>query len=391
MVGRMPDGSEGLVLRQVGGIAQIAAEDWDACAGADNPFVSHAFLRVLEESGSATPETGWVPCHLALADAEGRILGVAPLYAKTHSFGEYVFDWGWADAWHRAGGRYYPKLQCAVPFTPVPGPRLLVRAEARGMGIEALLARGMVQLAAGAKWSSAHVTFCSQAEAELLAGQGWMMRIGEQYHWHNPGYASFDDFLATLSSRKRKAIRKERERANGQGLAIRTLAGDEIKPRHWDAFFRFYLDTVERKSAEAYLNRDFFHRLGAELGDTVVLIVAEDGPRMVAGALNLVGSDALFGRNWGAAVDAPFLHFEMCYYRALDFAIARKLARVEAGAQGEHKISRGYLPVPTYSAHWIREAPLKAAVADFLGHERRLMMAAIAEGRRLGPYRHDEG
>ena len=385
----MPDGREGLVLRQMGGIARIAAEDWDACAGTDNPFVSHAFLRVLEESGSASPQTGWVACHLVVSDGEGYVLGVAPLYAKSHSFGEYVFDWGWADAWERAGGRYYPKLQCAVPFTPVPGPRLLVRPEARGTAVEVLLARGMMQLASEAKWSSAHVTFCSRQEAELLARQGWLMRIGEQYHWHNQDYESFADFLATLSSRKRKAIRKERERANDQGLAIRTLAGDDIKARHWDAFYRFYLDTVERKYAEAYLTRDFFHHLGTALGDKVVLIVAEDGARMVAGALNLLGTDALFGRNWGAEVDAPFLHFEMCYYRAIDFAIANRLARVEAGAQGEHKISRGYLPVPTYSAHWIREAPLKAAVADFLERERLVVAVDIAERQRLGPYRHD--
>jgi len=385
----MPDGSEGLVLLRVPGIAGIAADDWDACAGADNPFVSHAFLRVMEESGAASPESGWVPCHLAVKDGAGRVLGVAPLYAKTHSFGEYVFDWGWADAWHRAGGRYYPKLQCAVPFTPVPGPRLLVRPEARETAVAALLGMGMAQLVSEAKWSSAHVTFCSRQEADLLARQGWLMRIGEQYHWHNRGYASFADFLATLSSRKRKTIRKERERANDQGLAIRTLVGDEIKARHWDAFHRFYLDTVDRKLAQAYLPRGFFHQLGAALGDTVVLIVAEDGPRMVAGALNLVGRDALFGRNWGAEVDAPFLHFEMCYYRAIDFAIANRLERVEAGAQGEHKISRGYLPVPTYSAHWIREAPLRDAVADFLAHERRLMAVEIAEGQRLGPYRHD--
>ncbi len=386
----MPDGSETLTLHQVGGIANVAADDWNACAGADNPFVSHAFLRVLEESGSATPRTGWTPCHLAVKDGEGRVQGVAPLYAKTHSFGEYVFDWGWAEAWERAGGSYYPKLQCAVPFTPVPGPRLLVRPEARSTAAAALLGHGMAHLAAETGWSSAHVTFCTEAEAKLLAGQGWMTRLGEQYHWANPGYASFDDFLSTLSSRKRKAIRKERERANAQGLAIRTLSGDAITPRHWDAFHRFYLDTVDRKSAEAYLTREFFHRLGAELGDKLVLIVAEDGPRMVAGALNLVGSDALFGRNWGAAVDAPFLHFEMCYYRAIDYAIARKLGRVEAGAQGEHKISRGYLPVPTYSAHWIREAPLRNAVADFLRHERQLVAADIAELQRLGPYRQGE-
>ncbi|SBV91658.1 conserved hypothetical protein [uncultured Alphaproteobacteria bacterium] len=383
----MPDGREELTLRSVGGVGALAPGDWDACAGADNPFVSHAFFQALEESGAASPRTGWTPCHLAVEDGAGRALGVAPLYAKTHSFGEYVFDWGWAEAWSRVGGRYYPKLQCAVPFTPVPGPRLLVRPEARSTGVGALLARGIAHLAAEMEWSSAHITFCTREEAELFAAQGWLTRLGEQYHWHNRGYRSFEDFLETLSSRKRKAIRKERERANGHGLAIRTLTGGEIRARHWDAFHRFYLDTVERKCAEAYLPREFFHRLGAELGERVVLMVAEDGARMVAGALNLLGGDALFGRNWGAAVDLPFLHFEMCYYRALDYAIARGLARVEAGAQGEHKISRGYLPVSTYSAHWIREAPLRDAIADFLLRERDLVAADIAERQRLGPYR----
>ena len=386
----MPDGREGWVLRQAGAVAGFSAAAWDACAGAENPFVSHAFLSALEESGSASAETGWVPCHLAVEDGAGRVLGVAPLYAKTHSFGEYVFDWGWAEAWERAGGRYYPKLQCAVPFSPVPGPRLLVRPEARGQGVEALLGRGIVHLAERAKWSSAHVTFCTREEAELLAAQGWLLRLGEQYHWHNRGYASFDDFLATLSSRKRKAIRKERERANAHGLAIRALTGGEIRPRHWDAFYRFYLDTVDRKSAAAYLDRDFFHRLGETLADQVVLIVAEDGGRMLAGALNLLGAEALFGRNWGAAVDLPFLHFELCYYRALDFAIAHRLVRVEAGAQGEHKLSRGYLPEPTWSAHWIREAPLRTAVAGFLEGERALVADDIAAGRSLGPYRAGE-
>jgi predicted N-acyltransferase len=326
---------------------------------------------------------------LVAESPSGRLLACAPLYAKTHSYGEYVFDWAWADAWHQAGGRYYPKLQCAVPFTPVTGPRLLIHPDALQMGLEEGLADAMTTLCKKAKLSSAHITFPTRDEAERLTAQGWLLRLGEQYHWTNQGYRDFDDFLAALSSRKRKTIRKERERANSLDVTIHTLTGAEIEETHWDAFYRFYLDTVEKKWANAYLTRDFFSRLGGTMADRVVLIMAERNGRWVAGALNLLGKDALYGRNWGAEGDFRFLHFEMCYYRAIDFAISRGLARVEAGAQGEHKISRGYLPVKTWSAHWIADGSLRRAVARFLDEERRQITETIQNLTDCGPYRHD--
>lgn len=385
----MPDDLPPYRLRSIDRLSAIPAASWDACAGVGNPFVSHGFLSALEDSGSAAAETGWLPHHLLAEDAEGRLLACAPLYVKSHSYGEYVFDWAWAEALQRAGGRYYPKLQCAVPFSPVTGSRLLIAPDAAGMGLEQALGRAMSGLAEEAKLSSAHVTFSTEAEARALAEDGWLLRMGEQYHWHNQGYGRFEDFLAALSSRKRKAIRKEREQAASHGATIHTLTGDDIKPRHWDAFFQFYLDTVEKKWAHAYLNQDFFHRLGATMADRVVLIMAEQDGRLVAGALNLLGDKVLYGRNWGSDGEFRFLHFEMCYYRALDFAIEHGLERVEAGAQGEHKISRGYLPTPTWSAHWIREAPLRQGIAHFLDHERAQMaenMKALADS---SPYRQD--
>jgi predicted N-acyltransferase len=316
-------------------------------------------------------------------------VGCAPLYLKSHSYGEYVFDWGWAEAFQRAGGRYYPKLQAAVPFTPVPGPRLLVRADAPA-GTAPTLAAAMVQLARQLGVSSLHVTFHDEAEAALFARLGFLPRIGQQYHWRNEGYGSFDDFLAKLSSRKRKAVRKERAEAASHGVRLRTLTGPEIEPRHWEAFYRFYLDTVERKWAHAYLTRDFFTRLGAAMAEKVLLIVAEtDAGEPVGGALNLVGADALYGRYWGSCADYRFLHFEACYYRAIDFAIARGLARVEAGAQGAHKIQRGYLPIATHSAHWIAEAGFRKAVAGFLDTERPAVEAEIAELAAGSPFRRD--
>jgi hypothetical protein len=386
----MPDGSKSLTIRGIDHINSVTAEQWDACVGDANPFLSHAFLRALEESGSATAATGWAPHHLLVENGDGRLLACAPLYLKDHSYGEYVFDWGWAEAWQRAGRRYYPKLQCAVPFTPVTGGRLLVRPEAAGRGLETALAAAMVEIAQTAKLSSIHITFCTEAEAQVVAGQGWLPRMGQQYHWHNDGYASFDDFLAVLASRKRKDIRKERERANALGLTIRTLSGDDLRPRHWDAFYRFYMDTSDRKWGQAYLTRDFFRRLGAEMADRVVLILAEQDGLPVAGALNLRGGDTLYGRNWGSDGAFRFLHFEMCYYRAIDYAIEHRLARVEAGAQGEHKISRGYLPVPTWSAHWIRETPLRRAVADFLDRERVAVAEEIQDLAEHGPFRKED-
>lgn len=378
-----------LSARVVAGLAEVPAESWDACAGDDNPFVSHAFLEALEESGSATAKTGWLPQHLLIEDSGGRLVAAAPLYLKSHSYGEYVFDWGWAEAYLRAGGRYYPKLQCAVPFTPVPGPRLLVRPDAPE-GTEATLIEMLVEVARRRGVSSLHVTFPTEAEWHALGAAGFLQRQGQQFHWTNRGYRDFEDFLGALSSRKRKQIRRERRDALAGGISIRVLTGKEIMTRHWDAFFRFYRATSDRKWGDPYLTRRFFDLLGERLADRVALVMAEKDGALVAGALNLIGREALYGRNWGCLGDFPFLHFECCYYQAIEFAIARGLARVEAGAQGPHKIQRGYLPVPTYSAHWIADPALGRAVADFLRRETRSVERERAELARLSPYRRDE-
>ncbi|CAE7497991.1 unnamed protein product [Symbiodinium necroappetens] len=386
----MPDGAESLSLRVVASLKEVPAAAWDACAGDANPFVSHAFLSALEESGSATAERGWLPQHLLLEGPGGRLLGAVPLYLKGHSYGEYVFDWGWADAYERAGGRYYPKLQSSVPFTPVTGPRLLSHPEAERAGVCEALIGGLAELTRRHEVSSLHVTFPEREAWERLGRAGFLQRRGLQYHWHNRGYASFDDFLATLVSRKRKAIRKERRKVAESGLKLRALVGADIAERHWDAFHRFYLDTVDKKWARPYLTRDFFFLLGERLAERVVLIVAEDGDEVVAGALNLMGRDALYGRNWGCAADYRFLHFEACYYQAIDFAIARGLQRVEAGAQGEHKIQRGYLPVETYSAHLIPDPGFRDAVADFLRREGRAVESELAALADWSPYRSED-
>ena len=313
-------------------IADIPAQEWDACAGDDNPFLSHAFLLALEESGSAVPDRGWFPQHAALRDEAGRLLACAPAYAKSHSQGEYVFDHGWADALERAGGQYYPKLQVAVPFSPVPGPRLLIHPEA-GFGPD-VLAGALVQASQGIGASSVHATFCTEAEWRALGDAGWLQRLGTQFHWINPGYRDFDDFLGALASRKRKALKRERRDVQAAGLTLRTLRGAEITPRHWQAFHRFYRATTDKKwGRSAYLTKAFWPLLGERLGDRVLLMVAERDGEPVAGALNLIGRDAIYGRNWGAVVDVPFLHFELCYYMAMDFAIAHGISRVEAGAQ----------------------------------------------------------
>jgi hypothetical protein len=384
----MPDDQPELSLALHRSIAAIPALEWDACAGDDNPFVSHAFLLALEESGSTGGRSGWLPQHAALRDAGGRLLACAPCYAKSHSQGEYVFDFAWADAYERAGGRYYPKLQVSSPFSPVPGPRLLVRPDA-GIGAEAL-AQGLVQACTQLDLSSVHCTFCTPAEWETLGEAGWLQRIGTQFHWTNAGYASFEDFLGALSSRKRKQIRRERRDAEASGFVLKTLRGAEITRRHWDAFHQFYLATTDKRwGRSAYLKKAFWPLLGERLGDKVVLMVAEQDGEPVAGALNLLGRDALYGRNWGCLVDAPFLHFELCYYRAIDFAIEHNLPRVEAGAQGEHKIQRGYLPVPTYSAHWIQHPGLRRAIADFLDRERPAMLAEMEALGEMSPFRRD--
>lgn len=360
------DGAERLTLRVVDRLAKVPAAAWDACAG-DHPFVAHAFLDALEESGSATGETGWLPQHLLLEDAGGQLIGAAPLYVKSHSYGEYVFDQGWAEAYERAGGRYYPKLQIAVPFTPVPGPRLLLRPEA-GSDAAHLLVAELLELAKRTEVSSLHVTFPTRAECDALVKAGFLRRVGRQFHWENRGYRSFDDFLGALNARKRKQIKRERREANA-AVRIELLSGGDLKSRHWDAFFRFYTSTSDRKWGAPYLTREFFDLLGQRMADRVLLVMAKDDGRYVAGALNLIGPDTLYGRNWGCIGDFPFLHFEACYYRAIDFAISRGLQRVEAGAQGPHKIQRGYLPQPTYSAHWIHDAGFRCAVADFLRRE----------------------
>lgn len=366
-------------------IADIGQEAWDDCAGGGNPFVSYAFLSALEDSGSVGGRTGWHPRHLALRGEGGAVLAVVPAYAKTHSYGEYVFDQGWANAFERAGGRYYPKLQVAAPFSPVPGPRLL----SRKLGAAALAA-ALEAACAAARCSSAHVTFCTAAEWDGLGQAGWLQRLGMQFHWENPGYENFEDFLGALSSRKRKAIRRERRDAQA-GLSFRTLSGAELTPAIWKRFYEFYLSTVESKWGGAYLTPDFFPLLGERLGDKIVLMLAERDGKPIAGALNLLGEGVLYGRNWGCTEDVPFLHFELCYYQAIEYAITHKLVRVEAGAQGEHKIQRGYLPKPTYSAHYIAHEGLREAVARFLEVEREEILRAMEAMAQEGPYKKDEG
>jgi predicted N-acyltransferase len=379
----MPDSTLSLTLHRA--IGEIPADDWDACAGPDNPFVSHAFLSAVEDSGSAGPRTGWLPQHAGLRDAGGRLLGCAPMYAKSHSYGEYVFDHGWAHAFERAGGRYYPKLQVAVPFSPVPGPRLLIRPGAR-LDI-ASFGGALAEAGDALGVSSVHATFCTETEWTALGEAGWLRRMGMQFHWDNHGYASFDDFLGALSSRKRKNLRRERRDANACGLEFVALRGSEVTKAQWKAFFRFYSSTVDRKWGSAYLTPEFFPLLGARLGDKVVLMLALQGGKPVAGALNLAGTTTLYGRNWGCDGEFPFLHFELCYYRAIDFAIAHGLQRVEAGAQGEHKIQRGYLPTPTYSAHWIGHSGLRRAVGAFLEQERADKLGEMEALMEFSPFR----
>jgi predicted N-acyltransferase len=390
----MPDGGDSIIVKIIDDIGRYAAAEWDACAapaGAPlNPFVCHAFLHALERTGCTNAETGWLPQHLVVEDAAGALAAAAPLYLKSHSYGEYVFDHGWADAYERAGGRYYPKLQAAVPFTPVTGPRLLVRPGPRAEEHRAALVAGLIELARRMGVSSVHVTFPTEDDARRLEAGGFLLRNGFQFHWHNRGYGSFDDFLGALASRKRKAIRKERQQVAASGIEVRALTGDAIKSRHWDAFHRFYVSTYDRKWGYPYLTREFFEEIGATMADRVVLMMAERDGRPVAGALNLLGSDALYGRNWGCAEDVPFLHFEVCYYQAIDFAIAHGLERVEAGTQGPHKLQRGYLPSLTWSAHWIRDDNFRRAVADFLGRERRGIQRDMAAYASHSPYRRDE-
>ncbi|MEA3047048.1 MAG: uncharacterized protein QOJ53_1380 [Sphingomonadales bacterium] len=373
---------EPVIVRLAAGVASFAAEDWDRCAGTDDPFLTHAFLSALEQSGSATAGTGWRPLPIVIDGTDSRPAALMPAYVKSHSLGEYVFDHGWADAYERVGGDYYPKLQIAVPFTPVPGRRLLARDAALAPALIAAAER----VVDSRRLSSAHATFLLPDEVALFAKAGWLIRAGSQFHWLNEGYASFDDFLATLASRKRKAIRKERAAA-AEGLEIVHLSGEAIKPAHWDAFWAFYQDTGARKWGQPYLTRDFFSLLGERLGERVLLILALEGGLPIAGALNLIGAEALYGRYWGCMRDVPHLHFELCYYQAIEAAIARGLRRVEAGAQGAHKLARGYRPVPTFSAHYIRDPRLRRAVADYLAAERRAVAREIAMLDEMTPFR----
>jgi len=351
---------------------------WDRCAAAwpANPFVAFDFLDIAEESGCASARTGWAPRHLSVKDEAGDVAAVMPLYAKSHSQGEYVFDHGWADAYERAGGRYYPKLVCASPFSPATGPRLLVRPDVDRLAGRTMLLRGSVELCARLRTSGVGVNFPLEDEWRFMGGEGLLLRQNQQYHWLNAGYASFEDFLAQLSSGRRKTIRRERREAIA-GLEVVRLAGAEITEDHWDAFFGFYMDTGSRKWGQPYLNRLFFSLLGERLSDQVLLVMARRDGRWIAGALNLIGGDCLFGRNWGCLEDVPFLHFELCYYQAIEYAIERGLPRVEAGAQGQHKISRGYLPTAVYSAHFIADPALRAPVARFLEEERRAVQGEM--------------
>jgi predicted N-acyltransferase len=388
--------------RVVTSIAAIDAATWDACANPPgrtfedaegerfNPFITHAFLYALEASGSVGGRTGWAPAHLTVEDAGGRMVAAAPCYLKSHSQGEYVFDHAWADAYERAGGDYYPKLQVAVPFTPVTGRRLLIAADAPEGARDALIG-ALRELRKQTKASSIHATFPTVEDAERLSKAGFLIRTGEQFHFFCEGYANFDDFLGALASRKRKVIKRERRDALDTGIAIEALTGSSIRSEHWDAFFKFYMETGSRKWGRPYLTRDFFDWIGKTLADRVLLVMAHRGGRYIAGAINFIGDDALYGRNWGAIEDHPFLHFEVCYYQAIDFALSRGLRRIEAGAQGEHKLARGYRPTLTYSAHEFADARLSRAIADYLGHEREAVERTIAHYEEYAPFRRGGG
>lgn len=373
------------ILARLGrGVASFDPADWDRCAGTGDPFLSHAFLSALEDSGSATSRTGWQPVPIAIDGEDGRPAAVMPAYLKSHSQGEYVFDHGWAAAWERAGGDYYPKLQIAVPFTPVPGRRLLAEREDLACGLIAAAEAVVGQNAL----SSAHATFIAESEVPLFERAGWLIRVDSQFHWHNRGYGGFEDFLADLSSRKRKTLRRERASAL-EGLEVRHLTGAAITEAHWDFFWTFYQDTGSRKWGRPYLTRSFFSLLGERLADRILLIFALRDGRPIAGALNLIGADALYGRYWGASEEVPHLHFEICYHQAIEAAIERGLSRVEAGAQGPHKLSRGYEPVPTWSAHYIPDAHFREAVADFLAAERRAVADEIGALAEMTPFRKE--
>jgi predicted N-acyltransferase len=381
-------------------IHEIGQAKWDACANPRlanpastlpfDPFISFAFLSALEDSGSATARTGWAPQHLSLVSASGAVEGVVPMYLKGHSQGEYVFDHSWADAFERAGGRYYPKLQVAVPFSPVTGRRLLTLDSANSVELEQYLASGMMQLAEKLGISSVHVTFAAKPQWQRLGEAGFLQRTHNQFHWQNQGYSCFEDFLGQLSAKKRKNIRRERRDALSDGVEIEWLQGAQIQEHHWDAFYQFYVDTGGRKWGTPYLTREFFSLVGASMSDDVLLIMCKRGGRYIGGAINFVGSECLYGRNWGCTEDVRFLHFEACYYQAIDYAIEHGLDRVEAGAQGQHKLARGYLPSHTYSAHWLANKSFSDAVGNFLDEENRYIDEEIDFLQAHSPFKQVE-
>jgi predicted N-acyltransferase len=414
-----------LTLRLASSIGDVTAEAWDACANpADglalaaaqagpactnggggagqlstsipeistsrsqyNPFISHDFLSSLEESGSVRARAGWQPMHLLAEEKGGRLMGAVPCYVKSHSRGEYVFDHGWAEAYEHAGGSYYPKLLVAVPFTPATGARLLARHGPHAEAVRAALADALVDVCRRSDTSSVHVNFLTESEWRLLGAHGYLARTHQQFHWDNGGYDSFDAFLGALASRKRKAIRREREDALVNGVSVHWLTGSDLTESVWDAFFDFYMETGSRKWGRPYLTREFYSIVSAKMRDRILLVMAKRNGRWIAGAINFIGSHTLFGRHWGCVEDHPFLHFELCYYQAIQYAIEHKLDRVEAGAQGEHKLSRGYLPVTTYSAHYILHPGLRRAIDDFLKRERAYVAAAGEELAEAGPFR----
>jgi uncharacterized protein len=406
-------------IRIAQSLAEVSDRDWNNCAGytagfpvkavheaeltavdnsstelstraqANNPFVSYEFLSSLEESGSVGARTGWQPRHLLAEDPNGMLLGAAPCYVKSHSRGEYVFDHGWAEAFERAGGDYYPKLQIAVPFTPVTGPRLFAAPGPLADPVRAALADALVEITRASDLSSAHVTFLTEQEWRSLGKRGFLQRTDQQFHWENVDYTNFDDFLNRLASRKRKTIKRERKEALSAGIEVCWLTGSDLTEAVWDAFFAFYMETGSRKWGRPYLTRDFFSVVGQKMSDRILLVMARRAGRWIAGAINFIGADTLFGRNWGAVEHHPFLHFELCYYQAIDYAIAKGLKRVEAGAQGEHKLARGYLPHLTYSAHFIANPGLHRAVADYLSRERAYVQAASRELAAATPFRKD--
>jgi predicted N-acyltransferase len=414
-----PDRAVELRMSAVDSIAEVSKAEWDACANpnrnpnrpveaesetgaapcppgqdlsletAYNPFVSHDFLSALEESKSVGGRTGWHVQHVLAKTSDGTLVAAAPAYLKSHSRGEYVFDAGWAEAYARAGGSYYPKLQISVPFTPATGPRLLVRVGLPAPAVRHALAQGLTRFCGVAGASGVHVTFATEAEYRLLGELGYLQRTDQQFHWENQNFASFDEFLSALASRKRKTLRRERQDALSNGITVHWLTGSDLTEDIWDAFFTFYMETGSRKWGRPYLTREFYSLVGEKMRDRILLVMAKRAGCWIAGAINFVGSHALFGRHWGAIEHHPFLHFELCYYQAIDYAIAHKMQRVEAGAQGEHKISRGYMPTTTFSAHYIADPGLRRAIADYLVRERAYVAAAGQELSEHAPFRKD--